>query len=77
MLPPCVRTDRAGLPLPLLPPSLLPHERHPSDCLPAALIPQIDMSYYVIAGLEKLGLAWDVKRPTPAQLASKRLNPAA
>ena len=32
---------------------------------------QIDPSGLVIAGLEKLGLAWDVVRPTPARRAAK------
>lgn len=30
---------------------------------------QVDFSYYLIALLEKAGLAWDVKRPTEAQKA--------
>ncbi len=33
------------------------------------------MSYYFIRGLELLGLAWDVKRPSPSQLAAKRIAP--
>ena len=37
---------------------------------------QIDPSWWVIRGLEKLGLVWDVKRPRPEQLARRRLQPA-
>lgn len=37
---------------------------------------QVDPSYMVICGLEKLGLAWDVKRPSAAQLEAKRRSPA-
>ncbi len=28
---------------------------------------EIDLSWYVILGLERLGLAWDVKQPTPEE----------
>lgn len=34
---------------------------------------EIDTSYYLIRGLELAGLAWDVKRPSAAALAAKRL----
>ena len=33
---------------------------------------QVDISALVIRGLEKLGLVWDVKRPTEERLATKR-----
>ena len=33
---------------------------------------QLDPSYYVICGLERLGLAWDVRRPSEAQKARLR-----
>jgi len=36
---------------------------------------QIDASWWVIKGLEKLGLVWDVKHPTPEQMARRRLQP--
>jgi stearoyl-CoA desaturase (delta-9 desaturase) len=36
---------------------------------------EIDLSAWVILGLEKLGLAWNVKRPTPAQMARRRKIP--
>ena len=41
--------------------------------VPACYCLQVDFSYYVIRGLELAGLAWDVKRPLPAQQAQKRL----
>ncbi|GIL48423.1 hypothetical protein Vafri_4575 [Volvox africanus] len=34
---------------------------------------EIDMSYYFIRALELLGLAWDVRRPSPSQLVAKRI----
>jgi stearoyl-CoA desaturase (delta-9 desaturase) len=34
---------------------------------------QLDVSWWVIRGLEKLGLVWDVKVPDAAQLARRRL----
>jgi stearoyl-CoA desaturase (delta-9 desaturase) len=37
---------------------------------------QVDVSWWVIRGLEKLGLAWDVKRPTAGQMARRRAQPA-
>jgi len=36
---------------------------------------QIDASWWVIKGLEKLRLVWDVKHPTPEQMARRRLQP--
>ena len=36
---------------------------------------QIDGSWLVIRGLEKLGLAWNVRRPTPEQMARRRIQP--
>jgi len=36
---------------------------------------QIDASWWVIKCLEKLGLVWDVKHPTPEQMARRRLQP--
>ena len=37
---------------------------------------QLDVSYMLIRALEVVGLAWDVRRPSPVQLASKRLATA-
>ena len=37
---------------------------------------QIDGSWLVIRTLEKVGLAWDVKRPTPEQMARRRVQPS-
>ena len=36
---------------------------------------QLDLSWLVIRGLERLGLAYDVKLPTPEAMAEKRLQP--
>jgi stearoyl-CoA desaturase (delta-9 desaturase) len=38
---------------------------------------QVDASYSVICLLERLGLAWDVKRPTEAQKERFRIKDAA
>src|SRR3954451_20268327 len=37
---------------------------------------QIDVSWLVIRGLERLGVVWNVRRPPAAQLARRRLDPA-
>jgi stearoyl-CoA desaturase (delta-9 desaturase) len=37
---------------------------------------QIDGSWLVIRALEKLGLAWNVRRPTPDQMARRRIQPS-
>jgi stearoyl-CoA desaturase (Delta-9 desaturase) len=37
---------------------------------------QLDPSWWVIRGLERLGLVWDVKCPDADQLARRRLQPA-
>ncbi len=39
-------------------------------CVLCAL--QFDLSYAFVCLLERLGLAWDVRRPTEAQKAAKR-----
>ncbi|GFH23287.1 FA_desaturase domain-containing protein [Haematococcus lacustris] len=33
---------------------------------------QVDFSYYLICCLERVGLAWDVRRPSLAAMAAKR-----
>ena len=38
---------------------------------------QLDPSYAVIRGLERLGLVWNVKRPKDTQLEAKRVAAAA
>jgi stearoyl-CoA desaturase (Delta-9 desaturase) len=38
---------------------------------------QLDVSWWVIRGLEKLGLVWDVKVPDEAQRARRRVQPGA
>jgi stearoyl-CoA desaturase (Delta-9 desaturase) len=37
---------------------------------------QIDVSWWVIRGLERLGLVWNVRLPSDAQLARRRRHPA-
>jgi stearoyl-CoA desaturase (delta-9 desaturase) len=37
---------------------------------------QLDLSWWVIRALERLGLAWDVKVPDAAQLERRRVRPA-
>jgi stearoyl-CoA desaturase (delta-9 desaturase) len=37
---------------------------------------QIDVSWWVIRAMERLGLVWNVKRPTPEQLDRRRIQPA-
>ena len=37
---------------------------------------QVDVSWWVIRGLERLGLVWDVKVPDEGQLQRRRLQPA-
>jgi stearoyl-CoA desaturase (Delta-9 desaturase) len=36
---------------------------------------ELDPTYYVLSGLEKLGLVWDLKLPPPAVLANRHLLP--
>jgi stearoyl-CoA desaturase (delta-9 desaturase) len=36
---------------------------------------QVDLSYYIIRGMEILGLAWQVRVPAPATLEAKRRQP--
>jgi stearoyl-CoA desaturase (delta-9 desaturase) len=38
---------------------------------------QVDVSWWVIRGLERLGLVWDVRVPRPAQLERRRVREAA
>jgi stearoyl-CoA desaturase (Delta-9 desaturase) len=37
---------------------------------------QIDFSAYLIVGLERIGLAWDVHRVAPAAQEARRVTPA-
>jgi stearoyl-CoA desaturase (delta-9 desaturase) len=37
---------------------------------------QVDVSWLVIRTLEKLGLVWNVRRPTPEQMARRRVQPS-
>jgi stearoyl-CoA desaturase (delta-9 desaturase) len=36
---------------------------------------QVDLSYYIIRGMELVGLAWQVRIPAPATLEAKRIKP--
>ncbi len=38
---------------------------------------QLDLSWWTIEALERLGLAWDVRLPTPEMRDRRRLEPAA
>jgi stearoyl-CoA desaturase (delta-9 desaturase) len=35
---------------------------------------EIDFSYYMLRALEKLGLIWDLKQPTPRALSSNLIR---
>jgi stearoyl-CoA desaturase (Delta-9 desaturase) len=37
---------------------------------------QVDMSWILIRSLEKLGLVWNVRKPTPEQMARRRVQPS-
>jgi len=52
------------------------HHAFPASARHGLQRSQIDVSWWVIRGLERLGLVWDVKRPTPEQLERRRLQPA-
>jgi hypothetical protein len=68
------------------PPSLLLPPSHPPLSLPP-LLPlllrsakeglewwQVDVSYGVLRCLEKLGLVWNIKQPSPVQVVSQALG---
>ncbi len=50
------------------------HHAFPGSAVHGIDRKQIDMSAMVIGGLEKLGLAWDVKRMSPGRLDARRLG---
>ena len=49
------------------------HHAFPSSAFHGLKWWQIDFSAWVIRGLEKLGLAWDVKVPTPKMIEAKKI----
>ena len=51
------------------------HHAFPASARHGLLRRQIDVSWLVIRGLERVGLVWNVRRPTPSQLGRRRLAP--
>jgi stearoyl-CoA desaturase (delta-9 desaturase) len=51
------------------------HHAFPSSARHGLLRRQVDVSWLVIRGLERLGLVWNVRRPSPQQLDRRRLAP--
>jgi stearoyl-CoA desaturase (delta-9 desaturase) len=49
------------------------HHAFPSSARHGLQRWQLDLSWWVIRGMETLGLVWDVKRPTAVQLERRRL----
>lgn len=68
---PKASSSRSAMPTALLHPCTTLHAQNAIRTL------QVDFSYYFICLLEKLGLAWDVKRPTEGQLKARRRAPQA
>jgi len=52
------------------------HHAFPSSARHGLERRQVDVSWLVIRGLERLGLVWNVRRPTPAQLERRRSSQA-
>ncbi|MBX3225975.1 MAG: acyl-CoA desaturase [Labilithrix sp.] len=50
------------------------HHAFPTSAVHGVRAGELDPSAWLIALLERTGLAWDVKRPTAAQLASRRVT---
>ena len=51
------------------------HHAFPSSARHGLARWQVDVSWLVIRTLERLGLVWNVRRPTPEQLERRRLGP--
>jgi stearoyl-CoA desaturase (delta-9 desaturase) len=51
------------------------HHAFPSSARHGLLRWQLDVSWLVIRGLERLGLVWNVRHPSREQLARRRLAP--
>jgi stearoyl-CoA desaturase (delta-9 desaturase) len=51
------------------------HHAFPNSAFHGLAWWQIDVSAYVIRGLERCGLAWAVRRPSPEQMARRRVVP--
>lgn len=52
------------------------HHHYPSCARQGFKWYEVDMTYYVLKGLEKVGLVWDVREPTPRALSYKLIKPA-
>ena len=52
------------------------HHAFPSSARHGLGRRQLDLSWWVIRGLERVGLIWNVKTPAPAQLDRRRLAPS-
>jgi len=50
------------------------HHAFPGSAIHGLERHQVDVSWWTIRGLERLGLVWDVKRPTPERLARRALQ---
>jgi stearoyl-CoA desaturase (Delta-9 desaturase) len=50
------------------------HHAFPSSARHGLLRHQLDAAWWTIRGLEKLGLAWSVRLPTPVQMDRRRLS---
>ena len=53
------------------------HHAFPASARHGLLRGQVDVSWLVIRGLERLGLVWDVRSPSRDQLERRRLEPQA
>ncbi|MGI8861469.1 MAG: acyl-CoA desaturase [Gaiellaceae bacterium] len=51
------------------------HHAFPSSARHGLARWQLDVSWWVIRGLERLRLVWNVRRPSPEQMARRRLQP--
>jgi stearoyl-CoA desaturase (delta-9 desaturase) len=51
------------------------HHAFPASAVHGMDPRQIDLSHLVITGMEKIGLVWDVRRPTDTQRARRRSDP--
>jgi stearoyl-CoA desaturase (Delta-9 desaturase) len=51
------------------------HHAFPSSARHGLLRGQVDVSWLVIRGLERLGLVWNVRRPSTEQMERRRLAP--
>ena len=54
----------------------VPHHAFPGSARHGLHRWQVDMSWILIRSLEKIGLVWNVRKPTPEQMARRRVQPA-